>query len=56
MGTDLERAKQNKVIEDSVVSILETTAADGKLYSPRFYNIADFDEAFAKYLKGGDKS
>jgi len=45
--------ESGELIEDSVVSILEITAADGKHYSTRFYNL---DAAFAKYLKGGDKS
>ncbi len=29
----------NELIEDSVVSILETTASDGKIYSTKFFNI-----------------
>ena len=28
-----------ELVEDSVVSILETTAADGKIYATRFYNL-----------------
>ena len=28
-----------ELIEDSVISILETTAADGKTYKTRFYNL-----------------
>ena len=40
---------------DSVVSISETTAADGKRYSTLPYNLSDCDEAFAKYLKGDEE-
>ena len=28
-----------ELVEDSVISILETTSADGKSYSTRYYNL-----------------
>jgi hypothetical protein len=31
--------ESGELIEDSVVSILETTATDGKRYATRFYNL-----------------